>query len=78
MKKSALLTALFFALTLVIASSAFSQNTIKIGVIYDFAGGCHMYSEAGIKGIKMAVEEINAKGGILGKKLEYIIRDTEA
>jgi branched-chain amino acid transport system substrate-binding protein len=77
MKKSALLTAIFFALTLVIASSAFSQDTIKIGVIYDFAGGCHMYSEAGIKGIKMALEEINAKGGILGKKVEYIVRDTE-
>jgi len=77
MKKSALLTALFFALTLVIASSAFSQDSIKIGVIYDFAGGCHMYSEAGIKGIKLALEEINAKGGILGKKVEYIVRDTE-
>ena len=77
MKKSALLTALFFALTLVIASSAFSQDSIKIGVIYDFAGGCHMYSEAGIKGIKMALEEINGKGGILGKKVEYIVRDTE-
>lgn len=77
MKKSALLTALFFALTLVIAFSAFSQDTIKIGVIYDFAGGCHMYSEAGIKGIKIALEEINAKGGILGKKVEYIVRDTE-
>ena len=36
---------------------------------------CTLKSE--IKGIKMAVEEINAKGGILGKKLEYIIRDTE-
>jgi len=78
MKKSALLTALFFALTLVTASSAFSQDTIKIGVIYDFAGACHMYSEVGVKGIKMAVEEINAKGGILGKKVEFIIRDTEA
>ncbi len=77
MKKSALLTALFFALTLLTASSAFSQGAIKIGVIYDFAGGCHMYSEAGIKGIKMALEEINAKGGILGKKVEYIVRDTE-
>ncbi|MBS1237747.1 MAG: hypothetical protein H6R37_991, partial [Deltaproteobacteria bacterium] len=57
MKKSALLIAIFFSLTLVFASSAFSQNTIKIGVIYDFAGGCHMYSEAGIKGIKMALDE---------------------
>jgi branched-chain amino acid transport system substrate-binding protein len=78
MKKSALLTALFFAFTLVIASSAFAQDTIKIGVIYDFAGGCHMYSEAGVKGIKIALEEINAKGGILGKKVEAVIRDTEA
>jgi branched-chain amino acid transport system substrate-binding protein len=78
MKKSALLTALFIALTLVMASSAFSQDTIKIGVIYDFAAACHMYSEVGVKGIKIAVEEINAKGGILGKKVEYIIRDTEA
>ena len=78
MKKSALLTALFFALTLFVASSAFAQDTIKIGVIYDFAGGCHMYSEAGVKGIKIALEEINAKGGILGKKVEAIIRDTEA
>ena len=78
MKKSALFTALFFAFTLLIASSAFSQDTIKIGAICDFAGACNMYCEAGTKGIKMAVEEINAKGGILGKKVEYIVRDTEA
>jgi branched-chain amino acid transport system substrate-binding protein len=78
MKKSALLIVLFFAFTLVIASSASSQETIKIGVIYDFAGPCHMYSDVGVKGIKMAIEEINAKGGILGKKVEYIVRDTEA
>jgi branched-chain amino acid transport system substrate-binding protein len=78
MKKSALLIVLFFAFTLVIASSASSQETIKIGVIYDFAGPCHMYSDVGVKGIKMAIEEINAKGGILGKKAEYIVRDTEA
>jgi branched-chain amino acid transport system substrate-binding protein len=77
MKKSAFVIALFFSLTLVMASSAFSQDAIKIGVIYDFAGGCHMYSEAGIKGIKIALDEINGKGGILGKKVEYIVRDTE-
>ena len=36
-----------------------------------------MYSETGIKGIKMAVEEINGKGGILGRKLDVFVRDTE-
>ena len=53
------------------------KEPIKIGAIYDFAGGCYMYSETGIKGIKMAVEEINAKGGILGRKLDVFVRDTE-
>ncbi len=79
MKKTVILTILAFAFGMVFGSSLMAQSKepIKIGVIYDFAGGCHMYSEAGIKGIKMALEEINAKGGILGKKLEYIIRDTE-
>ena len=61
-----------------VAGHAVAQDTIRFGAIYDFAGGCHMYSESAMTGIKMAVEEINAAGGILGKKLEYFTRDTEA
>ncbi len=61
-----------------IVGHALAQETIKFGAIYDFAGGCDMYSESAITGIKMAVEEINAAGGVLGKKLEYFTRDTEA
>jgi branched-chain amino acid transport system substrate-binding protein len=79
MKKTVILTILAFAFGMVFSSSLMAQSKgpIMIGAIYDFAGGCHMYSEAGIKGIKIALEEINAKGGVLGRKLEYIIRDTE-
>ncbi len=76
MRRFGIGVALLFVATLVIVPIGMAQ-TIKIGAIYDFAGGCHMYSEAGIKGIKMAVEEINAQGGLLGKKLEYVVRDTE-
>jgi len=54
-----------------------AQDTIKLGAIWGFAGPCHMLSESAVKGIKIAVEEINAGGGILGKKLELIVRDTE-
>ncbi len=61
-----------------IVGKALAQDTIKFGAIYDFAGGCHMYSESAMTGIKLAVEEINAAGGILGKKLEFFVRDTEA
>jgi len=37
-----------------------------------------LYSESGVKGIKIALDEINAKGGILGRKLDLVVRDTEA
>jgi len=54
-----------------------TKEPIKIGAIYDFVGGCHMYSESGVKGIRLAMDEINAKGGILGRKVDLFVRDTE-
>ena len=58
------------------AAPAASKEPIKIGAIYDFAGGCHMYSESGVKGIKIALDEINAKGGILGRPVEFVNLDS--
>jgi branched-chain amino acid transport system substrate-binding protein len=59
-------------------AKAAPKEPIKIGGIYDFAGPCYMYSESAINGIRIAMEEINGKGGILGRKLDLIVRDTEA
>ena len=56
---------------------AAAKEPIKLGAIYCFAGPCYMYSESAIIGIKIAADEINAKGGILGRKLDVIVRDTE-
>jgi branched-chain amino acid transport system substrate-binding protein len=77
MKKSAVLTLFVLAFAFFSVSDARAQGPIKFGAIYDFVGGCHMYSESGIAGIKMAVADINAAGGVLGRKLEFVIRDTE-
>jgi branched-chain amino acid transport system substrate-binding protein len=83
MKKFAIFTILVFVSSFISVSIVMAQakpaakEPIKFGAIYDFAGGCHMYSESAITGIKLAVNEINAKGGVLGRKLEYIVRDTE-
>ena len=60
------------------AAPAASKTPVKIGAIYDFAGPCYMYSESGINGIRIAMDEINGKGGIFGRKLDMIVRDTEA
>jgi branched-chain amino acid transport system substrate-binding protein len=78
MKRSVVLTVFVLAVLLLALTSAMGQETIKFGAIYDFAGGCHQVSESAITGIKLAVQEINAAGGVLGKKLEFFVRDTEA
>ncbi len=54
---------------------ATAADTIKIGVLAPF----HMVAGEGIiHASKMAAEEINAAGGVKGKTIELIIRDTEA
>jgi len=67
MKKIGILTLFVFILSIISVSMVMAQakpaakEPIKFGAIYDFAGGCHMYSESAITGIKLAVAEINAK-----------------
>ena len=53
------------------------KDAIRLGGIWDFAGPCYMLSESAVQGMRIAVEEINAKGGVLGRKMDLIVRDTE-
>jgi len=59
------------------AKAPAAKEAIKIGGIYDFAGPCYMYCESAVNGIRIALDEINSKGGILGRKVDLIVRDTE-
>ncbi|HEY2758709.1 MAG TPA: ABC transporter substrate-binding protein [Pseudolabrys sp.] len=61
----------------VIASSAMAQETIKIGELNSYKSQ-PAFLDPYKKGIEMAVEEVNAKGGVLGKKLEVVTRDDGA
>ena len=58
-------------------SPVFAQNTIKIGELNSYKSQ-PAFLDPYKKGWEMAVEEINAKGGVLGKKLEVISRDDGA
>ncbi|HVN25665.1 MAG TPA: ABC transporter substrate-binding protein [Syntrophorhabdales bacterium] len=60
---------------LLIASSALAANTIKIGVIDAYTGGAAPMCIDNLNGFKMAINEVNAKGGVLGAKIEYVTRD---
>lgn len=59
------------------ATSASAQNTIKIGELNSYKAQ-PAFLDPYKKGWEMAVEEINAKGGVLGKKLEVVSRDDGA
>ena len=50
-------------------------DTIKIGGLAPLTGDVSVYGVAVDNGVKMAVEEINADGGVLGKLIEYIVYD---
>ncbi len=54
---------------------AFGQNTIKVGILHSLSGTMAI-SETVLKDVAMmAIDEINAKGGVLGKKLEPVVVD---
>lgn len=54
------------------------SDEIKIGVYGPFSGGSAPMGVSMRNGAKIAVEEINAAGGVLGKKLALVDRDDEA
>jgi len=60
------------------AGFAFAADTIKIGVSGPFTGGSSSMGVSMRDGVRLATEEINKAGGVLGKKLELVERDDEA
>jgi branched-chain amino acid transport system substrate-binding protein len=60
-----------------LATQASAQDTIKIGELNSYKA-VPAFLDPYKKGMDLALEEINAKGGVLGKKLELISRDDGA
>lgn len=58
------------------APSARAQNTIKVGWLSSLTGPLSSAAIAENQGVQLAVDEINAAGGILGRKIELLTRDT--
>ncbi len=54
-----------------------ADDEVRLGVISPASGNYADLGAAERRGITMAVEEINANGGVLGKKVRMIIEDTE-
>ena len=67
------------AATLLIASSAFAQSQdIKIANIVEMSGPGTTSGVMFKQGVEMAIKEINAAGGISGRKISYTSEDTQS
>jgi branched-chain amino acid transport system substrate-binding protein len=71
-----LLAAAVIALPM-LGSAAIAQDTVKIGYIDPLSGGGASIGEGGLKTFQYLAEEANAKGGILGKKVEIVPLDNK-
>ena len=59
-------------------SGAASSDPIRIGVNYEQSGAVATYGKDSVDGVMMAIDEVNANGGINGRKIEAITYDTKS
>lgn len=55
-----------------------SSKTIRIGVNLELSGAVAQFGQRNLEGLRMAIDEINSKGGVLGKKIELVIYDNKS
>ena len=60
------------------SGSAYAADPIKIGVSGPFTGGSSSMGVSMRDGVKLAIDEINKAGGVLGRPLAGVYRDDEA
>jgi branched-chain amino acid transport system substrate-binding protein len=61
-----------------ISAPALAQDTLKLGLVAAMSGQSAKSGEAIVRGLSIAIDEINGKGGVLGKKVELVVRDDES
>jgi len=73
-----LLAAGLIAIAAGASQPAAAQDNLKLGLVAAMSGQSAKSGEAIVRGISLAIDEINAKGGVLGKKVELLVRDDES
>jgi len=63
---------------LVLLAAAAGGEPVKIGVYGPFTGGSAGMGVSMRNGVRLAADEINASGGVLGRRIELVERDDEA
>ncbi len=77
MKKSQwhLFLALGILAMFLVGSASHAADSIMVGIVDTYSGPATTYTQDVLDGFKLALSHINGKGGVLGKKIEFVIRD---
>jgi branched-chain amino acid transport system substrate-binding protein len=80
MRKRALILSVMLVLVMVFTACGGGQSaskTIKIGAVFSLTGELASIGGPDANGAKIAVQELNDKGGILGRPVELLLRDSK-
>src|SRR5262249_7622578 len=61
-----------------LAGPAAAEDTLKLGLVAAMSGQSAKSGEAIVRGLSVAIDEINAKVGLLGRQVELVVRDDES
>ena len=79
--RSTLIVKCFLLASLAVAAGCSKKpnaNTILLGEYSSLTGTTATFGQSSHKGLKMAIDEINESGGVLGKKIKLITEDTQS
>jgi branched-chain amino acid transport system substrate-binding protein len=77
MKNGKLFVAAVFGMVMIVAmaGNGFAADTIKLGVAGPHSGDLASYGIPTVKAAELVVKDVNARGGVLGMKVELLIED---
>ncbi len=77
MKRMVLLIAVMFLFSLLTTGLSFSEDTVTFGIPLPLTGSKAKFGEIEKRSYEIAMEEINAAGGIKGKKVVLVFEDSQ-
>ncbi len=77
MKKMVIIAISLALIGLIDAPCSFAEDTIKVGFVDTYTGPASAFTLDVLDGFKMAANKVNARGGVLGKKITFVTRDDQ-
>lgn len=72
------LTCMLLLICWVNLAAADSIGPVRLAAILPLSGKAEVYGRAGLQGVQLAVDEINARGGVLKQKLSILLLDNQS